>query len=669
MVRLSRLNRLKRLRKRRALLLGVLLLLLAWGGCKAWRLWGLASSLKVRLYELQALADDEAEVDLDDAGESLRGAHADLQALQDEVALFMPLTRFMGWAPRVGGDLRAAPALLDVALGVTEAGNIAFDGVEPLLALVEGEGAKGEPLALVMQTLSDARPNLELAQERLVEVRARRAEIDDTTLSTRTADLMARLDRYLPLIDTALSAGRMLPDLLGASGRRTFLILAQNDDELRATGGFISAMGVLSLDNGEIGEIVFEDSYAVDDFSQPYPFAPEPFWRYMRLQPWVFRDANWSPDFSTAAQKAIELYQISRDLEADGVLTVDQYALQKIVAALEPLKVKDWPEAVNGDNVISLIRLAWSPGEDESVGEQNFGKWWRQRKGFVGDLVGAMRTKVEEKPGDVNWLALARAVLQIMDERHLQVWLADEAGPAAELLAEQGWDGAIRQTDGDYLMVIDTNMGFNKVNVQIRPSLNYRVQVSAEGVAQATLTVRHVNPSSGDAPCNPHPHYGADYDDLINRCYWDYMRVYAPAGSQLRTATTHPIAADLLISEEQQSGEAEVLPEEKGKAVFVSFFVIPRGEEIETRFVYQLPQATLERQGGGWRYRLTVQKQAGAKAVPLQVVLDLPPGANLVSAEPAARQPKPGRVVFKTTLAEDQVFEVVFNESGREQDD
>jgi hypothetical protein len=660
MVDLSKLaSRLKKLRWRRLVVLGALLVVLVWGGCKAWRLYRLARSLQGRLYELQAMNDDQAELDLGAAGDNLRGAHADLRALRDEVKLFLPLTRLLGWAPRFGGDLRAAPELLDMAVSLTEAGTIAYEGVEPLLALVEGHETEGEPLALVVQTLEDARPNFEAAQERLARAKDLRARVDDAALSDYTASLLERLDRYLPLVETGLSGGQLLPDLLGASGQRTYLILAQNDDEMRATGGFITAMGVLTLDGGQVGDVAFQDSYSVDDFSYPYPFAPEPFWRYMRLQPWVFRDANWSPDFPTSAHKALELYRISRELQVDGILAVNQQALRAIVEALEPIKVEDWPEAVTGDNVIALIRMAWSP--DEAEAEQGLRKWWGRRKNFIGDLVAAMRAKVEGSPGDVDWLALARAALQVLDERHLLVWLADSGSPAADLLAERGWDGAMRPAEGDYLQVVDSNMGYNKVNARIQPSLNYRVQIEADGTARATLTVRHVNSSQGDAPCDPLVTYRADYEELTNRCYWNYLRVYAPSGSQLQDATVHPVAASVLISGEAQPGEAEILPDEQGKAAWASFFVLPQGEETKTRFVYRLPQGTLERVGEGWRYRLLAQKQSGSRAVPLRVELVLPPGASLASAQPAARQPEPARLVFNTTLTTDQEFEVVFN--------
>jgi hypothetical protein len=654
---------------RRGIFLGALLLLLLLAGIKAQRVWGLARSLQQRLDQLQALADGNAEGGLGAVGDSLRGAHADLDALRSEVGFLLPLTRSLGWVPGVGGDLQAAPALLDVALSVTEAGTIAFDGLQPLVALTEGAGeeGEGETLARVLRILTDARPDLQTAQDRLAEALKRRADVDQTGLSGRTANLVARLDRYLPLMQTALDGGRLLPDLAGASGKRVYLVLAQNEDELRATGGFISAVGLLTLHDGQLVDVTFEDSYAVDDFSHPYPAPPSPLLRYMGSQLWVFRDANWWPDFPTSAQRALELYHISRELAVDGILAVDQRTLQTIVAALEPLEVENWPEPVTGQNVISLIRLAWSP---DDAGDQSGtdGAWWVQRKRFIGDLFGALQAKVEDAPGQVNWLALSRAVFQALDERHLQIWLADASSPAAELLAEQGWDGALRPATSDYLLVVDANLGFNKANAAVQERLDYRVLVYTDGTAQATLTARHANSSSGQAACDPQPRYGADYADLINRCYWDYLRVYAPAGSQLYAATAHPVAADLLVTGERQTGAAEVLPKESGKAVFGSFFVLPHGQETETRFVYQLPSATLERQDDGWRYRLFVQKQAGTDAVPLRVTLQLPPGSSVTSFTPsdtagggaAVQRPEPDTVVFDVTLAKDQVFDVYF---------
>ncbi len=656
----------------RGILLAVLILALSLFAFKAQRIIGFVGSLQDRLDRLQAAADGDIDLGLRELGETLRDTQADVHALRHEAAPFLPLTSLLGWVPGVGGDLRAAPALLDVALSVIDASIIAYDGLEPVVALSEGEGGDGQALEQVVSTLSDARPALEAAQAELDVAQQRRTDIDDDALSGRTANLVAQLDRFLPLMDAALDGGRVLPDLLGASGRRTYLILAQNNDELRATGGFISAVGLLVLDKGGIVDIGFEDSYAVTSFRYPHPDSPPALLRYMGIDQWVFRDANWSPDFPASAQKAIELYRISRDLDVDGVLAVNQHTLRKLVAGLAPLEVEGWPEAVTEENVTSLVRWAWSPEEVASQAGIDV-EWWRQRKSFMDDLFAAMQAKIETEPDQVNWMALGRAVFQVLNERQLQVWLTHPTDVVGDLLAMQGWDGAMRQTTSDYLMVIDSNMGYNKVNAIVQESLDYRIVVNTDGQAQATLTMRHVHPGDGTAPCDPRPHYGADYNDLVNRCYWDYVRVYVPSGSQLLAGTAHPVSAELLITGQSQPGSAEVLPEENGKAVFGSFFVLPRGQETETRFVYQLPPGTLQQTDGDWRYRLLVQKQAGTQSIPLRVALALPPGASVQSVEviegdrsgPAPQRPEPNVVLFNVSLDTDQVFEIFFRLNQR----
>jgi hypothetical protein len=650
----------------RWVLLGALLLCLGFGVYKARRAWTSIQALQLHMDGLQTLAGGSDDMDFREAGDSLQGLHDALVALEGEVGFLMPGFRLLGWLPGIGPDLHAAPSLFDMALAVSKAGSVALDGLEPMLAMLEGNAANGSPLPRALAILSDAQPQLQTAQTHIAEAARHRAEIDSSLLSPRLTGWMTRFDRYLPLMQTAFDGVGLLPSLLGAEGERTYLVLVQNNDELRATGGFISAIGLLRLDHGEIVEISFEDSYAVDDFTHPYPDSPAPILRYMGIDQWVFRDANWSPDFPTAAQKALELYRISRELEVDGVLAVDQYALQTIVDALAPIEVEAWSEPVTGRNVISLIRLAWSPDGQNTAGFD--AAWWRQRKSFMSDIFHALQHKIESTPGQINWTALARALLDTLDERHMQVWLAAPGNQAADLLAQRGWDGAIRQHNSDYVMVVDTNMGYNKANAAVDERLDYRVLVRADGSAQATLTIHYTNGSKHDKVCDPSPRYGADYADLIDRCYWDYVRVYAPAGAQLLGATAHPVSAEMVITKQAQAGAWELLPEEKGKSVFGVFFVLPSGQELQQRFVYELPPATLTQMDGGWHYRLLVQKQAGTEALPLCITLNLPPGARVETVTTpedgghvAFQQPEPGVVTFATTLLKDRFFDVLYH--------
>ena len=85
--------------------------------------------------------------------------------------------------------------------------------------------------------------------------------------------------------------------------------MAQNEDELRATGGFLTGAGIVTVENGRIVDLSFLDSNYVDNYwVKPYDFPPQPLYDYMGLEMLLFRDANYWPDFPTSARKAMDLY-------------------------------------------------------------------------------------------------------------------------------------------------------------------------------------------------------------------------------------------------------------------------------------------------------------------------------------------------------------------------
>jgi len=144
-------------------------------------------------------------------------------------------------------------------------------------------------------------------------------------------------------VRTGLELTGVAPQLLGADRPRTYLLLFQNEDELRATGGFVSAVGRATIDAGKIISLTVEDSYAVDDFTTPYPDAPAPMLDYMGIDLWVLRDSNWSPDFPVAARQAISLYTQTRGGTIDGVIALNQQVVEALVDGLGPLTIDGRP--------------------------------------------------------------------------------------------------------------------------------------------------------------------------------------------------------------------------------------------------------------------------------------------------------------------------------------
>jgi hypothetical protein len=380
------------------------------------------------------------------------------------------------------------------------------------------------------------------------------------------------------------------------------LLLAQNSDELRPTGGFISGGGHVTIDRGRLTDLVLKDSYALDNWEQPHPDPPAALRKHMAADLWVLRDANWSPDFPTSADVARALYAQDQGVTTDGAIAIDLEAVRLLVSALGPLSVPGIAEPVTGENALQWMKQAWEKPVDATAGPESGGggdAWWAKRKDFMGDLVQAALAKVQGG-GDLDVLSVARALYSALDARHLQAAVDDPT--LAALLADRGWDGGVRPPDGsDFLGVIDTNVGFNKANLLVREALDYRVDEAA-GALEATLTITYTHTAAPglDPLCDRNQGYGATYEHLAARCYYDYLRVYAPGGSEL-------LASDGLNA-------VTIEPAERGLEVFTGDFVLRPGETHTVTLRYRLPSTVPVEP-----YRLFVRKQAGAPPLPVTV--------------------------------------------------
>lgn len=612
-----------------------------------------ASAVQNDLAAIESLAESDVQtLDIEAAMEQLRTTRADVQALHDAARPFLWLAPYLGWVPRYGPDIQAAPVLLDMAVGLSAA---AEQAVEPLAPLLAGETGQ-ETIVEAVSALDAARPQMTSALDAVRAAQATRQDLDAGALSPRLQSWIARLDRYLPLLERGAQGALLLPGLLGADAPVTFLVLVQNEDERRPTGGFISGVARVTIAHGDLEEIVFEDSYAVDDFSQPYPDPPAPLLEYMLSELWVFRDSNWSPDFPTSAQDALSLYTLSRDGQIDGVVAVNQQAIAQLVGGLEPLHVPGYAEPVTQDNVIALARQAWTPDREQSA------EWWTHRKDFMTDLLDAVVSRLEGGLDRAAVARLAQAALLALEEKHLLIYLQDQE--AAALLEEMNWDGALAAAPGDYLMVVDANLGFNKANAVVQESLEYLVDLTDPTHPQGILTVHHWHPlAHGENPCRHEPRYDATYEQMIARCYWDYLRVYVPQGVQLLDATAHPVPGSALLSGRPTYGEVTVGQGERNHDVLATFLLLRPHQALQTRFAYALPPHVLQTRGSDREYTLVAQKQPGTQAVPLRVRVLLPPDAALVNSDPQPIVQDNSEVTFALALKTDQTLRLTFRPS------
>jgi len=452
------------------------------------------------------------------------------------------------------------------------------------------------------------------------------------------AHALVRIDELLPLARAALQVALAGPDLLGATRPRTYLLMAQNEDELRATGGFISAAGLLTMDKGRIIHLEIKDSYAVDTFKRDHPPAPAPLARYMDAPLWVFRDANVWPDFPTSAQAAINLYALGNDVVADGAIALDTMAIQMLLEGLGPVFIPEVNDTLDARNLQEKLQEYW-----ENPPAQVTASWWERRKSIASLLVAAMHRKMEEGSGQINVMTLGQVMLRALTERHILLYIPDGSG--GRLGAPAGWDGALRNDAGDYLSVVDFNVGFNKANRVVSSSIAYTVTIDADGLAYGLVAITYHNMANRNIPCIHDAYYEDSYAKLANRCYWDFVRLYVPQGSVL---VAHPYANDQRVE-----------PEEGGKSIFSGYMVLPTGAQRTLQFSYLLPPDLLIPQPDGTlEYQLTVQKQAGTGDIPFTLTVIAESPYRLDSMLPPPHQRYRTGATFVTTLSRDRRFTV-----------
>jgi hypothetical protein len=641
-------------------LLFFLLALLAGGflGYRGWQTYQQVLKIREDLSRLQNLVSGPLDLQVfKQAGPLITTLDEEVRQLDAETAA--PLKFFapvLGRVPVYGPDLAAAPALLEMAVRSVTAARLSYQAAAPIFVLAESTTTPLSPKTLT-SLLVQAQPQLLEARKNLAAARDLRAQINTGALSPKTRAVIEKLDPQFTLLEDGLAALMILPKALGTSseGPKTYMLLVQNEDELRATGGYITSVGSFVVRDGELFGLKFDSSEIYQDENGIYPAAPWQWGTYMNIPIIYLRDANWSPDFPTSVSLVEYLYAYQNDHSVDGVIAIDQQALVSLLKATGPLKIPGVPEPVTAGNVAAYMREAKIPPEEKPSA-------W-DRKAFIGNLADALLEKLLAGQG-LSGETLARTLLGALDQRHLLLQFDDP--DLAALAARHGWDGAVRVGSGDFLMSVDTNVGYNKTNALVERKFTYDVDLSDPAHPKGSLAVFHENHAAGGLPCLQ---WGgvleAESWYPLNRCYYAYLRVYLPEGTSLAEATPHAIPAEWMMLGEAVPARVDPLDMTveniPGAQGFGTLLVVPFQQSLSTSFVFNLPARVIaDGPGRGEKaYTLKIQKQPGTGADPLTLRVHLPAGTRVTQA-PAGASLTGSDLLIETTLATDVVVKIVF---------
>jgi Protein of unknown function (DUF4012) len=522
--------------------------------------------------------------------DTLVRANGEFGSARIDLWLWSPLLDRLGWVPRLGGQLAAAFPASDTAYYTTGAALHLMDGLNPIWSVVSNRATSGSRLAVLAPVLAAGNGQFRAAQADAQSAAGALAGIPRHTGNASLDRATAQLSSALPVLQTGTAWLAVAPVVLGLNGPSSYLMLLQNPAELRATGGFIGAYGVVTVSKGTVHSRFASSNVLpreIDSVSPPLPEA-----LYTAEEAWIFRDSNWSPDFPLSARLARWFYGEDTGHWIPGVIAVVDTAFAPILHVTGPVYLPAYHRWVNEADVATVAReyrglplRSIVPGADP--------------KQFLGHVIAALMQRIPSLPID-RWPALGSALADDAKGRDILVY--DRRPEVHAAIVATGVDGRLQGAPGDYLAVIDDNRSYNKINPYVHESADYQVEVGSDLWLNATLTLRYyVAPSPADLH-GVGPAYGLEGS---KHDYEDFLRVYVPAGARLVG----------------MSGIDRWAPAPAyGLTQFAGRLLIREGQTRIVTIRYRVPANALAPLGGS-RYALTVRRQPGGDLTALHVVV------------------------------------------------
>jgi hypothetical protein len=425
---------------------------------------------------------------------------------------------------------------------------------------------------------------------------------------TRFVELKKGLPEINKFVASFSQEEKILSDVLGGNGPRKYLFLFQNNQEMRATGGFIGTYAVLDIFNGAVKSFFVDGIFNPDGQLREKVIPPAPIQKISAA--WSLHDSNWFPDFPVSAEKASWFYEKTGGPTVDGVITMTPTVMQKLLEITGPIEMSDYGVTIDKDNFLENIQYEVEVDYDK---EEN------QPKKILADLAPKILDRVFNAKNVSDLTKTLDVILTSLNEKHILIYSKNYT--IEKMLSDNGWSGEVLSTQKDYLSVINTNINGYKTDGMIDEEIQHKAEIQLDGSIIDTVTItRHHN--GGNTPY-----------DWWNRVNADYLRVYVPKGSKLIRATgqtnefnSPPIdyralgfKRDAQVEMEEASTVIDEesgtrIYEDSGKTVFANWVYVSPQESVTVTYAYLLPFKldTNLTVNSADTYSLLAQKQSGS---------------------------------------------------------
>ncbi|MBI5151156.1 MAG: DUF4012 domain-containing protein [Candidatus Pacebacteria bacterium] len=488
-----------------------------------------------------------------------------------------------------------------------EAAKIAVNAVEPYADVLGFTGAGTftggsieNRLKLIIATLSKVTPVVDDLTAKLDVVGKELGQIDEKRYPESFRGTMIR-ERIVTM--KKLSAGasqavieakpvlEVLPAIAGGDGhRKKYLVLFQNDNELRPTGGFMTAFSTMFVEDGRVTPERSDDIYELDKKFRNKPEIPPILKQYLKTETrWNLRDMNLSPDYKNSMDVFWSYMSKlpGESKEIDGIIAVDTNVLEKLVSILGPVEVPGYGTfSAEKDKRCDCPQIIYAMSE---IVDRPTPYLRTNRKGIIGPMMHSILSKAYTAPKQL-WPQLFEEAWKSIEGKHVQFYFFDEKSQAA---AESiGAAGRIKPTpeNSDYLFIVDTNLGGAKSNLFVQQQVEEEIDLPQNGRVKKTLAMTYKNPFP---PSNCNLEAG---ELCLNGRLTDWVRVYLPKGAEV----TESLGFD--------TGTTKT-SEELGHMVYEGVFMLQPLNQAKIKITYTVPYTDSK------EYRMYVQKQGGTPGI------------------------------------------------------
>ncbi|MCA9368710.1 DUF4012 domain-containing protein [Candidatus Woesebacteria bacterium] len=407
----------------------------------------------------------------------------------------------------------------------------------------------------------------------------------------------------------------LLQDMFGGT-KKTYLILFQNEQELRPTGGFIQAAAVVTFSEGKLITKQVFSSYDIDSLVSGSVAPPDDLPRFLGEENWYFRDSNWNPDFSQAAAKSSWFISKAVGGKVDGVVALTLDSTGDLIDALGPIEMPEHNEVITSKNLPALMEHHSEKLLVENSQEKDYSVLILER---------LIEKAVTAKPEKIS--AFFNAIHDNLEEKELLV--SSEDTSVQELFSSLGWTGSLIKPNCpaqftsdvctvDAIAEVAANTGVNKANYYVTEKVQHTIEL-LPGVAQHTRTIQIENT--------------ADINAWPKGDYRSYYRFYLNSNAQVTEITIN----------NKKLGKADLVERvEQGRSMVGFLVTVPIQAQTEVVLKYSIPLSG----EAAYSYAFFDQKQPGADR---QTSVTIVPFSGLKPAKIAPQaEVTPGGIIFDT---------------------